>query len=159
MSIWKEPFDASRHEDRMDSSKHRDYAADPHDSVRTHWVYFAEVAGFTFEFMSLDQVRECLLHFEQRLHPSSRMDIGSADHWEVQRWYERIPGHLKSDRDRPDVVRTLKALLLEGEGCPTRRTAARPQPPAADPVDGPARRSAEVFRGPRLARAIKRATK
>jgi hypothetical protein len=70
--------------------------------------------------MSLGQVRECLAYFEQRLHPSSRVDIGGADHWEVQRWYDRIPGHLKSDRDRPEVVRALKALLSDGERCPTR---------------------------------------
>jgi hypothetical protein len=121
MKIWKEPFDPARHQDRMDSFKHVGHAADPHGSIREHWVYFAEVAGFTFEFMSLDQVRECLGYFERRLHPTSRVDIGSADHWEVQRWYERIPGHLKSDRDRPGVVRTLKALLKDGERCPTRR--------------------------------------
>lgn len=120
MNIWKEQFDPSRHEDRMDSFKHRDHAADPHGSLRKCWVYFADVAGFTFEFMSLDQVRESLAYFEQRLHPSSREDIGSADHWEVQRWYERIPGHLKSDRDRPEVLRTLKKILLDGESCPTR---------------------------------------
>ncbi|MFC4310868.1 hypothetical protein ACFPN2_17365 [Steroidobacter flavus] len=120
MNIWKERFDPSRHEDRMDSSKHLDYAADPHESLRTHWVYFAEVAGFTFEFMSLDQARECLRYFEQRLHPSTRADIGSAYHWEMQQWYERIPGYLKSDRNRPEVVRALKTMLLDGESCPTR---------------------------------------
>jgi hypothetical protein len=121
MKIWKELFDPGRHQDRMDSFKHIGHAADPHRSIREHWVYFAEVSGFTFEFMSLDQVRECLAYFEQRLHPSSRVDIGSAEHWEVQRWYERIPGQLKSDRDRPEVVRTLSALLKDGERCPTRR--------------------------------------
>lgn len=131
MNIWKERFDPSRHEDRMDSCIHRDYAADPHTSLRARWVYFAEVAGFTFEFMSLDQARECLAYFEQRLHPSTRMDIGSADHWEMQRWYERIPGHLKSDLDRPNVVRALKTLLLNGEGCPTRPPSGRSKPRVA----------------------------
>jgi hypothetical protein len=132
MNIWKEPFDSSRHQDKMDAARHLEYAADPHRSVRTHWVYFAEVAGFTFEFMSLDQVRECLHYFEQRLHPSSRVSVGAADHWEVQRWYERVPGHLKSDRNRPDVVRSLGALLQEGERCPTRRSIGRSKTRAAD---------------------------
>ncbi|WP_116812398.1 hypothetical protein [Steroidobacter cummioxidans] len=121
MNIWKERFDPERHVDKMDPRRHADYAADPHRALRAHWVYFAEVSGFTFEFMSLDQVRECLTYFERRLHPSSRIDLGAADHWEVQRWYERIPGHLKSDRNRPEVVRILKALLHAGESCPTRQ--------------------------------------
>ena len=125
MNLWKEQFDSSRHQDRMDSCSHLDYAADPHGSLRMHWVYFAEVAGFTFEFMSLHQVRECLVYFEQRLHPGSRVDVGSAEHWEVQRWHERIPGRLKSDRVRPEVVRALKMLLLDGESCPTRRSSGR----------------------------------
>jgi hypothetical protein len=120
MKLWKEPFDPARHQDRMDSFGHVGHATDPHRSLRPHWIYFAEVAGFTFVFMSLDQVRECLGYFERRLHPSSRVDIGAADHWEMQRWYDRIPGHLKSDRDRPNVVRALKALLSDGERCPTR---------------------------------------
>ena len=132
MNIWKEPFNSDRHQDRMDSAKHLAYAADPHGSVRTHWIYFAEEAGFTFEFMSLDQARECLLYFEERLHPSSRVFIGAADHWEVQRWFDRIPGHLKSDRDRPDVVRALKTLLQEGERCPTRRSSGRSKTRAAE---------------------------
>jgi len=110
----------------MDSFCHLAYAADPHSSIRTHWIYFAEVAGFTFEFMSLSQVRECLAYFEQRLHPSSRLDIGAADHWEVQRWYERIPGRLKSGQDRPVVVRALRALLSEGTNCPTKCSERRP---------------------------------
>jgi hypothetical protein len=125
MNIWKEPFDSDRHQDRMDSVGHRAYAADPHGSIRTHWIYFAKVASFTFEFMSLDQVRECLVYFEQRLHPSSRVSPGGADHWEVQRWYDRLPGHLKSDRDRPDVIRSLKALLRDGESCPTKHSSGR----------------------------------
>jgi hypothetical protein len=125
VKFWKERFDLSRHKDQMDSLVHVQYATDPHASIRTHWIYFAEIAGFTFEFMSLDQVRECLAHFEQRLHPSSRLDIGSADSWEVQRWYERIPGHLQSDRDRSDIVRVLSALLQEGECCPTRHSSGR----------------------------------
>ncbi len=54
--IWKEKFDPARHQDKMDSLIHSGATLDPHRSLRGRWVYFVNVAGFTFTFMSIEQV-------------------------------------------------------------------------------------------------------
>ncbi len=37
---------------------------------------------FTFEFHAINQIKECLAYYSQKIHPSSRIHIGAADHWE-----------------------------------------------------------------------------
>jgi hypothetical protein len=85
-----------------------------HRALDPHRVYFVQVEGFTFEFHSIDQARACLDFYRRKIPPSSRVspaDIGSADHWEVQRWFERLPGELRRASKRTRVVAALEQAL------------------------------------------------
>lgn len=105
--IWKEELDSSRHQNKMDGP------ADcrPNLSFAPQLVFFVRVSSFTFEFHSLKQIEECLEYYSQKVHPSSRVIIGAADHWEAQRWFERLPMYLLEEPKRLKVVKALTAAL------------------------------------------------
>jgi hypothetical protein len=103
--VWKEELDWSRHTNKMDAPVNYP----PNVGGLHRWVYFVRVCSFTFEFHSIEQIRMCLDYYSQKIHASSRMDIGSADSWEMQRWFERLPMYLLEETKRQKVV---KALLL-----------------------------------------------
>ena len=106
--IWKEEFDPTRHHNRMDAGP----AARPaKDNLLPSWVYFVRVCSFTFEFHSVAQINHCLEYYDRKLQSSSRMNIGGADHWETQRWFERLPMYLREEPKRKDVVKALAAAL------------------------------------------------
>lgn len=94
------------------------------------WTYFVRVCGFTFEFVSLAEIREALDWFETKLHPSSKLNKPtnwdekssvcwktalSAHHHESQRWHERLPAGLTSEPRREKVVAALRRALQEFE--------------------------------------------
>jgi len=97
----------------MDSFCHIGLSEFTKDNLCEAWVYFVQECNFTFTFMNLEQAKECLEYFSLKIHPSTRVDIGAADHWEVQRWHERLPGHLKSEKKRTKIVKALKKLIDE----------------------------------------------
>ncbi len=74
-------------------------------------MYFVAVCSFTFSFQSLDQLRACLRYYSRKLHPSGRINLGVADHWEVQWWYERLPLYLREEPKRQKVVKALSRAL------------------------------------------------
>ncbi len=76
-------------------------------------VLFVSVCAFTFEFHSLDQLRACLAFYARKHHPSRRRDIGGADHWELERWFERLPLYLREESKRERVVAALQSALAE----------------------------------------------
>ena len=78
--IWKEKFDSKKHQDKMDSLFHIGLKDFTEDNLREAWVYFVKECNFTFIFMNLEQVKDCLSYFSKVIHPSSKIDIGSADH-------------------------------------------------------------------------------
>ncbi len=81
------------------------------------------VASFTFRFISVDQIKDCLAYYEKKTHPSSIQHIGGADHWEFQRWFERLPMHLLEEPKRVKVVKALeRALVVAESGVLSRRT-------------------------------------
>jgi hypothetical protein len=84
--IWKEELDPSRQSNKMDSSA----SYRPKIGGLAECVYFVRVCSFTFEFHSREQIRTCLAYYSKKIHPSSRIDIGGADSWEVQRWFETV---------------------------------------------------------------------
>ncbi|HEX9918020.1 MAG TPA: hypothetical protein VGA87_02570, partial [Pyrinomonadaceae bacterium] len=55
----------------------------------------------------------CMDYYSRKIHPSSRIDIGSADCWEMQRWYERLPMYLREEPKRQKVVKALTSALKE----------------------------------------------
>jgi len=73
------------------------------------------VASFTFHFFSIAQIRDCLAYYSQRVHQSSRVSVGAADHWEVQRWFERLPMYLLEERKRVKVVKALERAMKVAE--------------------------------------------
>jgi hypothetical protein len=82
---------------------------DPHSRLRGQRAYVVRAEGFTFQFVSLDQIRECLAWFEQPIHPSSARPIAAGEHW--QAWYERLPKGLGSNAKRRRIVAALEAAL------------------------------------------------
>jgi hypothetical protein len=115
--IWSEPYDPYRHRNPMGS----EVGTPPgigrqqkHGALDPHRVCFVEVVGFTFEFHSVDQAQACLDFYRRKITPSSRVsaaDIGSADHWEVQRWFERLPADLRRASKRNRVVAALQQAV------------------------------------------------
>ena len=82
---------------------------------RTTNVLMVHVASFTFHFFSVEQIRDCLAYYSQKIHSSSRVPIGAADHWEVQRWFERLPMYLLEEPKRVKVVKALERALRVAE--------------------------------------------
>lgn len=73
------------------------------------------VASFTFQFISRRQVEDCLNYYQRTTHPSSRLPVGAMDHWEAQRWFERLPMYLLEAPKKTKVVKALKQALLIAE--------------------------------------------
>lgn len=109
--VWKEELDWSRHQNKMDAPVERR----PELNFVPQWVFFVRVCSFTFEFHTLNQIAECLAYYSQKTHPSSRVGIGSADHWEAQRWFERLPMYLMEEPKRQKVVKALATALEQFE--------------------------------------------
>ena len=78
-------------------------------------VFFVDVAGFTFEFLTLAQIETALAFFSQKVRPTSRWPypVAGISHWEAQRWFERLPKGLLKESRRPKVVAALQATLAE----------------------------------------------
>jgi hypothetical protein len=111
--IWNEPFDSTRHQNKMFNGP----AAEGLDlywrakTIEPHDVFFVRVAGFTFEFHSVEQIRTCLAFYARKIHPTSRLSIDGGDHWEFQRWFERLPLYLQEEPKRKKVVAALEEAL------------------------------------------------
>jgi len=76
-------------------------------------VYFVRACSFTFQFHSIQQIQACLDYYSRKIQPSSRVDIGAADHWECERWFERLPLFLREEPKRQQVVKALTAALKQ----------------------------------------------
>ncbi len=112
--IWIEAYDPARHSAPIE---YRNSLGNPihgagHEPKN---ILVVSVASFTFQFFSLRQLRDCRAYFSQKTHPSSRLPFGAADHWEVQRWFERLPMYLLEDPKRRRVVRALTRALTFAE--------------------------------------------
>jgi len=114
--IWTEAYRSGKH------SAPWEYWGSIDDHLRApslipRNVLMVSVASFTFQFFTEQQLRDCLEYFSRKTHPSSRVTIGAADHWEAQRWFERLPMHLLEDPKRLKVISALsEALRLIGPG-------------------------------------------
>jgi hypothetical protein len=118
--IWKETYDSAKHQAPIEywgsvDDHLRAPALIPKDVVMVH------VASFTFQFMTVEQLRECLSYFEQKIHPISKRRVppgsSTGKHEESQRWFERLPMHLLEEPKRLKVVEALsRALKLIDEG-------------------------------------------
>jgi len=110
--IWSEVFDLSKHRDAMwpvPGVPERDKWRSA--SLQTHKVFLVRVCSFTFTFQGLEQLQACFDFYDRKIQPSSRQDIGSADHWECERWFERLPLFLREEPKRLRVVKALREAL------------------------------------------------
>jgi hypothetical protein len=115
--IWSEPYNET-HRTRMAWEFGESEGAARHHRAPTlepHHVLFVRVAGFTFEFHSVEQLRACQTYYAAKHHPSSRLPVGTGeyggDHSEVQRWFERLPLYLREEPKRLQVVTALDDAL------------------------------------------------
>jgi hypothetical protein len=111
---WKEKLEQSKHRDFMRGYQdpgglHVDV---PRDNLLHAWAYFVEVVGFTFVFVSVDQIREALRYFEEKTHPSTKEYNNGLEHY-WQPWYCRLPPGIKAESKRTKVVKALKSALSE----------------------------------------------
>ena len=109
--IWREKLDPSRHLNRMEMP----VTSRPTIAGLAPWVYFVRVCSFTFEFHSIEQIKACREYYLEKIHPSSRIDIGGADSWEVQRWFERLPMYLLEEPKRQRVLKALASAIDQFE--------------------------------------------
>src|SRR6266478_8231944 len=113
-TIWFENFDPLKHSNPMSGEVGTPPGTERHYRAPTlehHRVVLVRVEGFTFEFHPLEQILACLAFYRQKTLPSSRIssaDLGGGDHWEFQRWYERLPGELRRESKRVKVVQALE---------------------------------------------------
>lgn len=110
--IWLEPF----HHHTVPI----DYSDEPTPiskapSLMPQQVLLVRVVSFTFQFICVRQIQECLDYYDQKIHPSSRLPVGGMDHWEAQRWFERLPIYLLETTKRAKVVKALKQALSVAE--------------------------------------------
>lgn len=116
--ITIEDFDATRHGNPMwyiDDAQRERYLRAP--TIVPYKVCLVDVCGFTFVFHSLPQLRLCLEYYLQAHQPSSRLPVYDknfgGDHWETQRWFEKLPQYLLEMPKRTKVVAALKKALDE----------------------------------------------
>jgi hypothetical protein len=113
-TIWFEDFDPLKHRNPMSGEVGTPPGIERHyrtPTLEQHRVVLVRVEGFTFEFHSPEQIFACLAFYRQKTLPSSRIssaDLGGGDHWEFQRWYERLPGELRRESKRIKVVQALE---------------------------------------------------
>lgn len=118
-SWWKEAYDAKKHSNRMKGMLAGVYTFDfdetPDDKLVPMTVYFVRTGGFTFQFLTLRQLDIAQSYFCLPKRESSRIKggIGSADHWEVQRWFERLPKGLERKTRRAEIAKTLQNALRD----------------------------------------------
>jgi hypothetical protein len=105
--IWKEPYDPERHPDHMYGVE----ADVDRPGLAPRHAYFVEVAGFTFQFLGLSQLRVALEHYRLPPKGSTRAFSIDGDHWEFQSWQTRLPAKLMRRSHRPRVVRALESAL------------------------------------------------
>lgn len=106
---WTEPLDPQRHVNMMGVGVS---GVPIKQTTPDQQVYFVAVAGFTFQFASLEQLRECLQWFRNKIHPSSRLPGVILEHnW--QRWYERLPKGINKESRREKVVKALENALAD----------------------------------------------
>jgi hypothetical protein len=112
--IWTERFRPGHHavpfEYRGSADKHWRASG----LIPKH-VLLVKVVSFTFQFVTVRQLRDCIAYFASKIHPSSRLSIGAADHWEVQRWFECLPMYLLEESKRKKVVKALNQALAFAE--------------------------------------------
>ncbi len=127
--IWREIADPKKHVDFMSTSSLGGVpVSSSKDNLIEKWVYFVEVCNFTFQFASIDQVKECKEYFSNKVHPSTRQEGVDLEHyWHL--WYCKLPKGINRGAKREKVLKALDKLLNEWDthNKAMQRTAAQPR--------------------------------
>jgi hypothetical protein len=128
--ITMEDFDSTRHGNLMwyiDDAQRKRFARAP--AVVLYKVCLVDVCGFRFVFHSLAQLRLCREYYSQEHQPSSRLAVYDknlgGDHWEFQRWFEKLPQYLLEKPKRAKVVAASTQALDEYSQAPGPKRALR----------------------------------
>ena len=82
MKIWKEKLDPSIHKDFMSYNSIGGQTLEaPKDNLIEAWVYFVTECNFTFQFMCIDKISECIEYVSKKIHPSTREDNDGVEHY------------------------------------------------------------------------------
>ena len=108
MQVWKERLDPNKHIDFMTSSWIGGIEAKKSkNNLLSEWVYFVKECGFTFQFVSLEQLDECIEYFSREILPNTiKPEIYLERYW--QKWYERLPKGLVAKKKRIKMLKALK---------------------------------------------------
>ena len=90
-------------------------AADP---LLPRFAYFVRVCGFTFEFVSLDQIDECAARFAMKPQPPTRRQHDGLEHY-WQAWHERLPQRLFGESKRARVLAALRTASAAFRASPS----------------------------------------
>jgi hypothetical protein len=86
-------------------------------SLSDYKVCLVTVCSFTFIFHSIEQLALCLDYYRREHQPSSRLPVYTenlgGDHFETQRWFEKLPQYLLEKPKRLKVVKTLEKAMQE----------------------------------------------
>ena len=78
-------------------------------------MVFVRLAGFAFEFHSVEQITVCPAYYARRHQPTSGLPVQSGeyggDQHETPRWFERLPLYLREEPKREQVVAALDEAL------------------------------------------------
>ena len=80
------------------------------DNLVKKWVYLADVCRFTFQFVSIEQVKECKAYFEKKVHPSTRGGNPPHEHY-WHPWYSKLPKGMNKGVKREKVLKALNQIL------------------------------------------------
>jgi len=80
------------------------------------YVYYVEVCGFTFEFLTIQDIIEVMNWFSQKIHKSTRLPDSKwlrAEHDVAQRWYEKLPAYIKKGSKRSRIIKALDEAITD----------------------------------------------
>lgn len=109
--VRREKADPDKHSDFMSLYNEGGVPVEKaRDNLLEQWVYIAEVANFTFQFASLEQVRECKAYFEKTIHPSTKGSHPPFEHY-WHPWYCKLPKGITNKHNRQKVLKALNSIL------------------------------------------------
>ena len=131
--IQIEDYDSAHHANPMqwfDDTQRKRHQKAP--TLVRYPVCLVTVKGFTFVFHSVEQIRLCLDYYSRKIRPSSRLPVYTenlgGDHYETQRWFDRLPQFLLENGTREEVVSSLQAAVEEYSTFPEASTGVELKP-------------------------------
>jgi len=111
--VWREIADPNKHSDFMSTTNEVGVPiSKSRDNLIEKWVYFADVCNFTFQFASIEQVKECLAYFSKKTHPSTIGEHPPYEHY-WHPWYCKLPKGINKGTRREKVVKCLNQILVK----------------------------------------------